>query len=289
MERRSFLAALAALPIAACSRSVDAPLPAPVPVPDLYMPDEGDPHARTWMAFTSSTSIWGRSLLAAVQEDLVRIATAIARFEPVTMLVNPDARARAEALLGAPSTPHPVTLVDAALDDLWMRDTGPVFLKSRRTTGLFAADLNFNGWGNKQTHARDAKVAAFVADRAGASLQACSLVLEGGGIEVDGRGTALVKESCVLNPNRNPGVSKAQAEAVLNQTLGLRKILWLPGPAGATSRMRTRTSTPASPGTAWWWPATTPATRTASGPSPSATSTCSARPRTPTGVRSRWR
>lgn len=93
-------------------------------------------------------------------------------------------------------------------------------------------DFNFNGWGNKQKHAHDAKVAAFVASRAGAPRLSTSLVLEGGGIEVDGRGTAIITESCVLNANRNPGVSKTSCEAELKRLLGLDKILWLPGIKG---------------------------------------------------------
>jgi agmatine deiminase len=197
---------------------------------DWRMPDEGEPHVRTWMGFTSSSSIWGRDL-AGVQQDLLRIANAIAAFEPVHMLVNPSARANAERLRLTQPNSAKITLVDAALDDLWLRDTGPVFVQNATRLSR-AIDFNFNGWGNKQAHAKDAKVAAFIAGQVGAPHRKSSLTLEGGGLEVDGAGTAIIKESCVLNDNRNPGVSKATVETTLRSTLGLKQIIWLPGPAG---------------------------------------------------------
>ena len=84
-------------------------------------------------------------------------------------------------------------------------------------------DFNFNGWGGKQAHRRDAKVAAAVAAKAGVPVVSTRLVLEGGGIEVDGEGSAIITESCVLNANRNPGWSKAQCERELRRLLGVEK------------------------------------------------------------------
>lgn len=190
------------------------------------MPDEGEAHARTWMAFGASEDIWGRHLLPEVQRNLASIALAIAEHEPVTMLVREEDLETAESLVGSR-----VELVVAPLDDLWMRDTGPVFV--RQADGKMAAvNFNFNGWGKKQDFERDAHVAGFVAGRAQVPEIATDLVLEGGGIEVDGQGTAIITESCVLNSNRNPGVSKAQAEAELRRLLGLEAIIWLPGIKG---------------------------------------------------------
>lgn len=97
---------------------------------------------------------------------------------------------------------------------------------------LRAVDFNFNGWGRKQRFSKDAGVAAAIAQRAGVPIHQSGLTLEGGGLEVDGQGTAIVKESCVLNANRNPGLSKSAIESALRSTLGLEKIIWLPGPAG---------------------------------------------------------
>ncbi len=189
------------------------------------MPEEGEPHQRTWMAFGANEAIWGTSLLPEVRRNLGDIAQAIAQFEPVSMLVRPAEIGLARSLVG-PS----VELIEAPLDDLWLRDTGPVFVTGNATTA--AVNFNFNGWGEKQNFDHDADVADVVAARAGAELLPTDLVLEGGGIEVDGQGTALITESCVLNPNRNPGWSKADVEAELGPLLGLDKIIWLPGVAG---------------------------------------------------------
>lgn len=190
-----------------------------------HMPDEGEPHLRTWMAFAGSADIWGE-LLTPVQRDLARVANTIVRFEPVHMLVNPHDLPRARKLLD----PR-VVLVECALDDLWVRDTGCVFVKNAAGERA-GVDFNFNGWGDKQAHARDAAVAAFMTERADVAHLRSRLVLEGGGIEVDGQGSAIITESCVLNANRNPGVGKAMAEAALKEALGLQKIIWLPGIAG---------------------------------------------------------
>lgn len=189
------------------------------------MRDEADPHAATWMAFTGSSAIWATDL-PDVQQALARIANAIVPYEPVKMLVRTADKARAAQLCDAR-----VTLLEAEFDDLWVRDTGSVFvIGSNGEKG--AVDLNFNGWGNKQAHANDKKVAGFMASQSGATRLSSSLVLEGGGIEVDGKGTAIITESCVLNSNRNPGVSKAACEAELKRLLGIRKVIWLPGIAG---------------------------------------------------------
>ena len=124
-----------------------------------------------------------------------------------------------------------VELIVSPLDDLWVRDTGPTFVFDEQRE-MAAVDFNFNGWGRKQAFARDAKVASFIAKRAQASVINTDLVLEGGCFEVDGHGTAIITESCVLNDNRNPGVSKAQFEDLFMPLLGLEKIIWLPGIRG---------------------------------------------------------
>jgi agmatine deiminase len=194
------------------------------PVPAWVMPDEAAKHKRTWMAFGAKKEIWA-DLLPVVQEDLARIAKTIVEFEPVTMLVRPEDRKLAAKLCG-----EKVELLEVALDDLWIRDTGPLFVVAGNKLG--AVDLNFNGWGKKQAHANDAKVARFVAEKAGATRLTTTLVGEGGGIEVDGAGTAIITESCMVNKNRNPGVTKDACEQELKKLLGLRKIIWLPGVRG---------------------------------------------------------
>ncbi|MDV3353774.1 agmatine deiminase family protein [Leptothoe sp. LEGE 181152] len=191
-----------------------------------YMPDEAAPHTRTWMAFGASARIWGRQLLPEVRRNLVTLAQTIAQYEPVSMLVRPEEYDLAKDLLGAS-----VELIVSPLDDLWIRDTGPLFVFSKQGQKA-GIDLNFNGWGQKQVFQQDAAVAAFVTQQSGAEVVNTNLVLEGGCIEVDGDGTAMITESCVLNDNRNPGVSKSEFEDQLMPLLGLEKIIWLPGIKG---------------------------------------------------------
>ncbi len=195
------------------------------PVAGWVMPDEAAKHKRTWMAFGATKDIWG-DLLPDVQKALARIAKTVAEFEPVTMLVRP-----ADLKLAAKLCGEKVELVEAPLDDLWIRDTGPVFVVSRKGE-LGAVDLNFNGWGKKQAHADDATVARLVAEQAKATRIKTTVVGEGGGIEVDGAGTAIVTESCFLNKNRNPGLTKAECEQEFATLFGVRKVIWLPGVRG---------------------------------------------------------
>ncbi len=190
------------------------------------MPDEREPHERTWMAFGASKDVWGAKLLPEVQRNLATIARTIARFEPVTMLVRKGDLATAKKLVG-----DEVELVVCPLDDWWMRDTGPVFVVNEEGDRA-AIDFNFNGWGEKQEYERDAEVAGFVAHEAAVRSITTDVVLEGGGIEVDGHGTAIITESCVLKSNRNLGVSKSAMTAELKRLLGLEKIIWLPGIKG---------------------------------------------------------
>ena len=192
----------------------------------LRMPDESEPHSRTWMGFGASEAIWGKTLLPVVRRNLALIANAIAKYEPVSMLVRSNEMDIAKGLMG-----KDVTLVEASLDDFWLRDTGPVFVMNQNKVKA-GIKFNFNGWGSKQNHAADANVANRVISAANVNLVKTNLVLEGGGIEVDGQGTAIITESCVLNPNRNPGLSKASCEAELKRLLGIEKVIWLPGVVG---------------------------------------------------------
>lgn len=210
--------------LAGCSVGTGADsAPTQTPRQRWTMPDEGDPHRRTWMAFGASERIWGRYLLPEVRRNLATLALTIAKYEPVSMLVRPEEMALAQEWVG----PN-IDLIAAPLDDLWIRDTGPIFVHNDQGQPG-AIDFNFNGWGRKQAHSQDAQVAQRIAQQVGVEVISTSLVLEGGCIEVDGHGTAIITESCVLNDNRNPGLSKAQFEAQLMPLLGLEKIIWLPG------------------------------------------------------------
>ncbi len=225
-NRRSFLKTIGLVSTAAMLGRFDSALAMSAERDSWFMPDEADPHQRTWMAFGASNEIWGPELLPEVQNNLASIALAISEYEPVSMLVRKADLGIAKDLMGSK-----VELIVSELDDLWIRDSGPVFVVTENGKKK-AVDFNFNGWGEKQDYDYDAQVAGFVADLAGVQSTKSVLTLEGGGIEVDGHGTAIITESCVLNDNRNPGVSKAECEKALKDLLGLEKIIWLPGIRG---------------------------------------------------------
>ncbi|MEU4428730.1 agmatine deiminase family protein, partial [Actinoplanes sp. NPDC024001] len=141
------------------------------------------------------------------------------------------------------------------LDDAWMRDIGPTFVVG--PDGLGAVDWTFNGWGRQSwaTWENDARIGRQVAAWAGATLIDSTMVNEGGGIHVDGRGTVLVTETVQLDPGRNPGWTREQVESELRRTLGVREVVWLPrGLTRDYSEFGTRghvdiVATIASPGT----------------------------------------
>lgn len=226
LSRRRFLAS--ATVVSGIEIGLNSHLNATQPVQQKkwFMPDEAEPHKRTWMAFGASEKVWGKKLLPEVRRNLATIARTIAKYEQVSMLVNDNEFDLARKLVGPG-----IELIRCPLDDLWIRDTGPVFLITKQGEKA-AVDFNFNGWGEKQEFGRDAKIAKFVTQLGGVHSVSSHLVLEGGGVEVDGHGTAIFTESCVLNANRNPGVTKKEAEAELKNLLGLTKIIWLPGVKG---------------------------------------------------------
>jgi agmatine deiminase len=168
--------------------------------------------------------IWGPDLLD-VRDDISGIARAIADFEHVVMLASPHDADGAAKACGSD-----VEVVAIPVDDLWARDTSPVFVTG--PDGLAGIDVNFNGWGDKQQHDRDALVAAGLLEQFGIPAVTAGLVAEGGSLETDGLGTLLVTESSIVNANRNPGLSRAEIEAELRALLGLQKVIWFDGVYG---------------------------------------------------------
>jgi agmatine deiminase len=175
------------------------------------------------MGWPMRESIWHGHIEAA-RNDYARVARAIARFEPLTMLADPEHAADASSRCGSA-----VRVVAIAMDDSWLRDSGPTFVIDG--AGARAASVfTFNAWGAKcRPFDRDATVGAAVAALVSAATFRSDLVVEGGAFLSDGEGTLITAESCVLNPNRNPGWTKAQADAELRAMLGMQKIIWLPG------------------------------------------------------------
>jgi agmatine deiminase len=154
------------------------------------------------------------------------VANAVVEFEPVSMIVDPTETGRARAMLDGA-----IEVVEAPLDEFWMRDLGPTFVfDDERPDVLGAVDWIFNGWGAPAwaQWRRSAEIARTTAGIVGAQLVSSMLVNEGGGIQVDGEGTVLVTETVQLDPNRNPYADRARVEAELNRTIGASKVIWLP-------------------------------------------------------------
>lgn len=152
------------------------------------------------------------------------VAREITEFEPVTMVVDPVDREAAERYLG----PN-IDILEAPLDDAWMRDIGPTFVLGADGR-VGAVDWVFNGWGQQDwaEWGNDQAIGKTVAAASGADHVPSALVNEGGGIQVDGRGTALVTETVQLDPLRNPTLTRSDIETELARTIGARHVVWLP-------------------------------------------------------------
>ncbi|MBF9051517.1 agmatine deiminase family protein [Roseobacter sp. HKCCD9010] len=194
----------------------------------FWMPEEAEPHQRSFMQWPVNREVHpDRVFLEMLQQSIADIANAIADFEPVVMLMEARFAPQARRMLS-----DAVEIWDIPTDDLWCRDSGPVFLRNA-AGDLAVAQLNFNGWGGKQTHAHDGEIAARVADRLGLPLIESGVVGEAGGLESDGDGTLIAHESSWVIDNRNPGLSREEIEARLLSVLGARKMIWAPGVVGA--------------------------------------------------------
>lgn len=193
-----------------------------------YYPEETVPHERTFMQWPVSPAVYGDDarLLAETQRCIARIANAICEFEPVVMLMDQRHQANARKLLG-----QSVEIWNIPTEDLWCRDSGPSFVVNGKG-GLAVTQFNFNGWGGKQVHRNDGKIAARVAEHLGLKQFDNGLVGEAGGVETDGRGTLIAHESSWINRNRNKG-SRQEIEAMLLEAMGADKIIWAPGIKGA--------------------------------------------------------
>jgi len=195
------------------------------------MPAEWEPHAATWLSWPHKESSWPGNF-APIPGIWVEMVRALTPHEQVHILVNESApAAQVTELLrrGGVDLGH-VTLHEIATDDAWARDHGPTFL-TRATPGggeLAVVDWIYNAWGGKYPPwENDDVVPQKVAAKLGLRVFEPGIVLEGGSIEVNGRGTLLTTEACLLNPNRNPNLTKVEIETILRAYLGVRHILWL--------------------------------------------------------------
>lgn len=189
------------------------------------MPGEFEPHAGCWMAWPERPDNW-RDGARPAQAAYAEVAAAIAAAEPLTMAVSDGQFERARSLL-----PDSVRVVEISTDDAWMRDIGPTFVVDGggRRRGV---DWRFNAWGGREGGLyfpwdRDDRAAAKLLEIEGDDRYRAPLVLEGGSVHVDGEGTVLTTEECLLNHNRNPELGREQIESRLRAYLGAERVVWL--------------------------------------------------------------
>ena len=191
----------------------------------FFLPAEWSGHERTLLGWPSRVSAYGNAKrLEAARLAHAAVARAIAPYEKVTVLATPNDAVRAQRALGPG-----IELQAVALDDCWLRDTGPTWLVDGKG-GRAGVAWRFNAWGEKfHPYDQDAKLAGRLLARRGESAFAAPCVLEGGAFGGDGAGTVLTTRSCVLNANRNPGMDRAGFETLAADWLGARRVVWLEG------------------------------------------------------------
>ena len=193
------------------------------------MPAEWMPHRATWLAWPHNRATWP-SQLETVREVWLQMIQALAQNEQVVLLVNDEQTERDVALrlknVGAVMKNTSILKIPTV--DVWMRDYGPTFLTRRGKSPLALNDWIFSGWGGKyQSYEDDERVAKDMAALLQIPVFNHAVVLEGGSIEVNGTGTCLTTEQCLLNKNRNPDMSRGEIERFLKDALGVSHIIWL--------------------------------------------------------------
>jgi agmatine deiminase len=188
----------------------------------MRWPAEWEPHERTLMGWPCRTELWGETLGQACA-DYATVANAIAAFEPVSMIAG----SAAEAATARAACTAAVDVVELPLDDSWLRDCGPIYLRDDDERRI-AVHFRFNAWGEKfSPFDRDAAVGRRIAEQLGDEVRSAPLVLEGGSVHTDGAGTLLTTEQCLLHPSRNPTLGRAEIEAALREWLAVERIVWL--------------------------------------------------------------
>jgi len=192
-------------------------------VAGLRMPAEWASHERTLIAWPAREAAWRGATIEQAREAHAQVVAAVAAFEPVTLVVDPaheeDARRRVSA--------ENVELLALPIDDSWLRDSGPLIVTGPegRRAGI---DFRFNAWGEAFTpYDKDAAIAALLLEHLGIERFGSPMVLEGGAIAVDGTGRLVTTEQCLLNPNRNALLERAEIEEELRVHLGAEQVVWL--------------------------------------------------------------
>ncbi|OBZ10628.1 agmatine deiminase [Bacillus sp. FJAT-27264] len=187
------------------------------------MPPEWSQHERTFISWPVQASMCFPDNHESVCQGYAEIIKAMAEFEPVTVIVNPDELKTVEALVGGPR----VSLLPVAHNDAWLRDNGPTFVVNGEGA-LAGVNWKFNAWGGKYSPwDLDDKVAPQILEHLKVTRYDAPLVMEGGSIHTDGEGTILTTEECLLNTNRNPDLGRDEIEEQLRNYIGAESVIWL--------------------------------------------------------------
>lgn len=190
------------------------------------MPGEFEPHKQTWMIWPERPDNW-RNGGKPAQEAYTNVAKAISQFEPVTVIVSPGQYQNARARL-----PEDIRVVEMVNDDAWVRDCGPTFVVNDKG-GVRACDWEFNAWGGLVDGLyfpwyNDDQIAQKVCEIENVdSYRTDGFVLEGGSFHVDGEGTVITTEMCLLSEGRNPHLSREEIENMLKEYLNVSKVIWI--------------------------------------------------------------
>ena len=209
--------------------------------PDAYpadlgfrMPAEWEPHSATWLTWPHNPETWPGQDMAKIEAVYLQMVEALAKGETVHLLVNQesDVLKLKKFMKSNALNNQNIIIYTIPTNDAWIRDYGPNFLVRETAPGKWEVSANlwkFDSWGRKYEWDLDDRVGAAIMDLLGISRFEPGIVLEGGAIEVNGRGLCITTEQCLLNPNRNGGLDKAEMESYLKRYLGIREIIWCQG------------------------------------------------------------
>jgi agmatine deiminase len=200
----------------------------PHPIQQYRMPAEWAPHYATLLSWPRNAQTWPGEKLDRVERVFAQIVQALLPYEAVLICAGGIEHRVSRVLTRAGIEPGELTLLPFETNDNWMRDHGPILVQHRDTQELAVTNWGYNAWGGKYPpYDLDNQIPEHIARFLELPVVSPPLILEGGSIEVDGQGTLLTTESCLLNPNRNPHLGQAEIEEALRTHLGIERILWL--------------------------------------------------------------